>query len=71
MSAFIITRIQTGDYDRWRPLFDQDRPRAERRRSSSVSFEAQMIPTRYSSTLSTRVSTMRTRRASAYCRRAF
>jgi len=28
MSAFIITRIQTGDYDRWRPLFDQDRPRA-------------------------------------------
>jgi hypothetical protein len=28
MSAFIITRIQTGDYDRWRPMFDQDRPRA-------------------------------------------
>lgn len=28
MPAFIITRIQTGDYDRWRPLFDQDRPRA-------------------------------------------
>ena len=28
MSAFIITRIQTGDYDTWRPLFDQDRPRA-------------------------------------------
>jgi hypothetical protein len=28
MSAFIITRIQTGDYDTWRPLFDQDRPKA-------------------------------------------
>jgi hypothetical protein len=28
MSTFIITRIQVGDYDRWRPMFDQDRPRA-------------------------------------------
>ena len=28
MSAFIITRIQTGDYNRWRPMFDQDQPRA-------------------------------------------
>ena len=28
MSAFIITRIQTGDYDKWRPMFDHDRPRA-------------------------------------------
>lgn len=28
MGAFIITRIQTGDYDRWRPMFDQDQPRA-------------------------------------------
>jgi hypothetical protein len=28
MSAFIITRLQTGDYDTWRPMFDQDRPRA-------------------------------------------
>jgi hypothetical protein len=27
MSAWIITRIQTGDYDRWRPQYDQDRPR--------------------------------------------
>jgi hypothetical protein len=27
VTAFIITRIQTGDYDRWRPMFDQDRPR--------------------------------------------
>jgi hypothetical protein len=28
VTAFIITRIQTGDYDAWRPLFDEDRPRA-------------------------------------------
>jgi hypothetical protein len=28
MTAFIITRIQTRDYDRWRPMFDQDQPRA-------------------------------------------
>jgi hypothetical protein len=31
MSAFIITRIQTGDYDRWRPQFDQDRPGARQK----------------------------------------
>jgi hypothetical protein len=28
MSAFIVTRIQVGDYETWRPMFDQDRPRA-------------------------------------------
>ena len=28
MPAFIITRIQVGDYDTWRPMFDQDHPRA-------------------------------------------
>lgn len=28
MSAYIITRIQVGDYDTWRPMFDQDQPRA-------------------------------------------
>ena len=28
MTTFIITRIQTGDYDAWRPMFDQDRPKA-------------------------------------------
>jgi hypothetical protein len=28
MTAFIITRIQTGDYERWRPMYDQDQPRA-------------------------------------------
>jgi hypothetical protein len=28
LSAVIITRIQTGDYGKWRPLFDQDVPHA-------------------------------------------
>jgi len=28
VATFIITRIQVGDYDAWRPMFDQDRPRA-------------------------------------------
>jgi hypothetical protein len=28
VSAFMITRIQVGDYDSWRPMFDQDRPHA-------------------------------------------
>lgn len=28
MSGFVITRIQTGNYDVWRPMFDQDRPGA-------------------------------------------
>ena len=31
MSAFIITRIQVGDYKTWRPMFDQDRPQARER----------------------------------------
>jgi hypothetical protein len=26
--AYIVTRIQVGDYERWRPMFDQDMPRA-------------------------------------------
>jgi hypothetical protein len=28
VAAFIITRVQTGNYARWRPMFDQDKPRA-------------------------------------------
>jgi hypothetical protein len=28
VSAFIITQINVGDYDTWRPMFDQDRPHA-------------------------------------------
>lgn len=31
MSAFIITRIHVGDYDGWRPMFDQDKPQARER----------------------------------------
>ncbi len=34
MSTLIITRIQTGDYDAWRPMFDQDRPRAREQATS-------------------------------------
>jgi hypothetical protein len=34
VSAFIITRIQTGDYETWRPLFEQDRPRAREKATS-------------------------------------
>ncbi len=30
----MITRIQTGDYDRWRPMFDQDQPRAREKAQS-------------------------------------
>ncbi|MGB2953814.1 MAG: hypothetical protein WBB74_10570 [Gaiellaceae bacterium] len=26
--AYILTRINVGDYDAWKPMFDQDRPRA-------------------------------------------
>ena len=26
--AFILTRIQVGDYDTWKPMFDQDGPGA-------------------------------------------
>ncbi|MDX6513134.1 MAG: hypothetical protein QOE36_2638 [Gaiellaceae bacterium] len=28
--AFIVTRINVGDYDRWKPMFDQDEPGARR-----------------------------------------
>ncbi len=33
MSAFIITRIHVGDYDTWRPMFEQDKPRAREKAS--------------------------------------
>ena len=26
--AFIVTRINVGDYDRWKPMFDKDEPGA-------------------------------------------
>jgi len=40
MSAFIITRIQVGDYDTWRPMFDQDRPRAREKATSQRIFRS-------------------------------
>ena len=38
MSAFIITRIQVGDYDAWRPMFDQDGPRAREKATAQRVF---------------------------------
>ena len=40
MSAFIITRIQTGGYDTWRPLFDADRPRAREKAAAERVFRS-------------------------------
>jgi len=40
VSAFIITRIQVGDYDTWRPRFDQDRPRAREKAKSQRVFRS-------------------------------
>ncbi len=40
MSAFIITRIQVGDYETWRPLFDQDLPRAREQATSQRVFRS-------------------------------
>jgi hypothetical protein len=38
MSAFIITRIQVGDYEAWRPMFDQDRPQAREKATAQRVF---------------------------------
>ena len=40
MSAFIITRIQVGDYATWRPMFDQDGPRAREKAKSQRVFRS-------------------------------
>jgi hypothetical protein len=32
--ATIFTRIQVGDYERWRPMFDQDKPEAREKATS-------------------------------------
>ena len=34
MSAFIVTRIHVGDYESWRPMFDQDQRRASEKATS-------------------------------------
>ena len=31
---FIMTRIEVGDYERWRPMFDQDVPRTREKAKS-------------------------------------
>jgi hypothetical protein len=49
VAAFIITRIQVGDYDGWRALFDQDRRGRGRRRPCGASFAAWRTPIRCSS----------------------
>jgi hypothetical protein len=40
VSAFIITRLQVGDYDAWRPMFEQDRPRARERATAQRIFRS-------------------------------
>lgn len=40
MSAFIITRLQVGDYASWRPMFDQDGPRAREKAQSQRVFRS-------------------------------
>ncbi len=44
MSAFIITRIQVGDYATWRPMFDQDMPRAREKAKSQRIFRSMDDP---------------------------
>lgn len=40
MPAFVITRIQTGDYETWRPMFDQDRPGAREKATAQRIFQS-------------------------------
>ena len=40
MSAFIMTRIQTGDYDTFRQMFDQDKPQAREKAKNVRMFRA-------------------------------
>ena len=40
MPAFIMTRVQTGDYDAWRPMFDQDRPRGREKATGQRVFRS-------------------------------
>ncbi|MGZ8739956.1 MAG: hypothetical protein ACXWZ8_05115 [Gaiellaceae bacterium] len=40
MSAFIITRIQVGDYGTWREMFDQDRPQAREKATAQRVFRS-------------------------------
>jgi hypothetical protein len=44
MSAFILTRINVGDYATWRPMFDQDVPRAREKAKSQRVFRSMDDP---------------------------
>lgn len=44
LSAFIITRINVGDYETWRGMFDQDRPRAREQAKSVRLFRGDADP---------------------------
>jgi hypothetical protein len=39
-SVFIVTRIQVGDYHTWRPMFDQDQPRAREKAKTQRVFRS-------------------------------
>jgi hypothetical protein len=39
-SVFIVTRIQVGDYQTWRPMFDQDHPRAREKAKTQRVFRS-------------------------------
>ena len=42
--AFILTRINVGDYDAWKPMFDQDLPRAREKATTVRVFRNVMNP---------------------------
>ena len=44
MSASIFTRIHVGDYAAWRPMFDQDVPRAREKATETRVFRAAEDP---------------------------
>lgn len=61
MPAFIITRIQVGDYDTWRPMFDQDLPRARESSKTQRVFRAVDDPNHVFMSSSSSLSTTRRR----------
>ena len=43
--AFMLTRIEVGDYDTWKPMFDQDAPGARRDAKSHTILRSVENPT--------------------------
>jgi hypothetical protein len=70
MSAFIITRIQVGDYDTWRAMFDQDRPGVREKAKVQRVFRGVDDPNHVFILLDSPPWTMRTRRNVAWSSRA-